>query len=80
MLKEHWNKGYATEASIGLLKYGFKTIGLSKIVSSAHAENIPSRRVMEKIGMRYLDNKVQYGCLQAYYEIEADDYVIFYDR
>ena len=49
MLKEHWNNGYTTEASIGLLKHGFKTIGLRKIVSSAHVETFASRRVMEKL-------------------------------
>jgi len=80
MLKEHWNNGYATEASIGLLKYGFKTIGLRKIVSSAHVENFASRRVMEKIGMRHIDNRVHYSCLQAYYEIEADTYEALYNR
>jgi len=80
MLKEHWNKGYATEASIGLLKYGFKKMGLRMIVSSAHVENVASRRVMEKIGMRHVDNRVQYGCLQAYYEIGADTYDAMYYR
>ncbi len=80
MLKEHWNNGYATEASIGLLKYGFKKIGLKKIVSSAHVENVASRRVMEKIGMRHVDNRVHYNCLQAYYEIEADTYNAKYNR
>ena len=71
MLREHWNKGYATEASFGLLKYGFTTLGLKKLVSSAHVENFASRRVMEKIGMTYIDNRIHYGCLQAYYEIDA---------
>lgn len=70
MLKEHWNQGYATEASIGLLQYGFERLKLKKIVSSAHTENIALRRVMEKIGMRYIDDRFQYGCLQAYYTIE----------
>ena len=28
ILKEYWNNGYATEASIGLLQYGFKTLRL----------------------------------------------------
>lgn len=74
MLKEHWNKGYATEASLGLLKYGFETMGLSKIVPSAHTENFASRKVIEKIGMRYIDDSVHYGCLQAYYEIDAASY------
>lgn len=69
MLKEHWNKGYATEASFGLLKYGFGILGLNKLVSSARIENLASRRVMEKIGMKHIDNRVHYSCLQAYYEI-----------
>lgn len=77
MLKEHWNKGYATEASFGLLKYGFETLRLNKIVSSAHVENAASRRVMEKIGMTYIDNRTHYGCLQAYYEIETGNFMKF---
>ena len=80
LLKEHWNNGYATEASIGLLKYGFNNIGVRKIVSSAHVENFASRRVMEKIGMRHLDDRVNYRCLQAYYEIEAETYEALYNR
>jgi len=71
MLKEHWNNGYATEAAFGLLNYGFTSLRLKKIVSSAHVDNAPSRKVMEKIGMKYIDNRIHYGCLQAYYEIEA---------
>ena len=74
VLKEHWSKGYATEASLGLLKYGFETLKLNRIVSSAHVENFASRKVMEKIGMTYIDNRVHYGCLQAYYEIEKRNY------
>lgn len=69
ILKEHWNRGYATEASFGLLEYGFKTLGLNKLVSSAHVDNLASRRVMEKIGMTHIDDRIQYSCLQAYYEI-----------
>lgn len=34
-----------------------------------HVENLASRRVMEKIGMTHIDDRVQYSCLQAYYEI-----------
>jgi ribosomal-protein-alanine N-acetyltransferase len=72
--KEHWNKGYATEASLGLLKYGFESLDLNKIVSSAHVANVASRRVMEKIGMTYVDDRLHYGYLQAYYEIERFNY------
>ncbi|WP_158861123.1 GNAT family N-acetyltransferase [Lunatibacter salilacus] len=71
--KEHWNRGYATEASLGLLEYGCQGFVLKKILSSAHIGNIASRRLMEKIGMRYVDDRFQYGCLQAYYEIGKDE-------
>jgi ribosomal-protein-alanine N-acetyltransferase len=71
LLKERWNQGYATEASLGLLDYGFNTLGLKKIVSSAHPENLASRRVMEKIGMHFIDLRFQYGCTQAFYEITS---------
>jgi RimJ/RimL family protein N-acetyltransferase len=74
MLKEHWNKGYATEASKVLLKYGFENLALKKMVSSAHVDNVASRRVMEKIGLKFMDFRFHYGCKQAYYELQLDDY------
>lgn len=73
-LKENWNKGYATEAAFALLQYGFETLKLKKIVSSAHIHNRASTRVMEKIGMRFVDNRFHYGCMQAYYEISREDF------
>lgn len=49
---EHWNQGLATEGALAALRYGFDTLGLEEIVSFTVAANLPSRRVMEKIGMR----------------------------
>lgn len=73
-LKEHWNKGYATEAASALVRYGFETLGLKKIVSSAHIDNRASTRVMEKIGMTYVENRFHYGSTQAYYEITREEF------
>lgn len=47
------NKGYATEASLALLKFGFGTLKLKRIAAADIVmENVPSTRVAEKIGMR----------------------------
>lgn len=46
------NKGYASEAAHALLKHGFETMLLHRIVATCQPENIASYRVMEKIGMR----------------------------
>lgn len=75
ILKEYWNKGYATEAANGILKYGFEVLGLKKIVSSAHVDNTASRKVMEKIGMKLIDHRFHYSCMQAYYEIASADFI-----
>ncbi|MBS1828611.1 MAG: GNAT family N-acetyltransferase [Acidobacteria bacterium] len=50
---KHWNQGFATEGARAALRYGFEVLGLKEIVSFAVVGNVASRRVMEKIGMRY---------------------------
>ena len=49
---KYYNKGYASEAAHSILKYGFETMKLHRIIATCQPENIPSYRVMEKIGMR----------------------------
>ena len=50
----YWGKGLATEAARALLDYAFRVLELNRIDSGAEFENVASKRVMEKIGMRYL--------------------------
>lgn len=56
LLEEHWNNGYATEACLGCIEYGFETLGLSEIVGRVAAENGASIRVLEKCGMQFWKN------------------------
>ena len=57
-----------------VLQYGFETLKLKKIVSSAHIDNRASTRVMEKIGMHFIDKRFNYNSTQAYYEITREQY------
>jgi RimJ/RimL family protein N-acetyltransferase len=50
---EHWGKGYAPEAARAVLRFAFEQAGLDEVLSFTAACNTRSRRVMEKIGMRY---------------------------
>lgn len=47
-----WGRGYATEAAREALRFGFEEHGLAEIVSFTAVVNQPSRRVMERLGMR----------------------------
>ena len=48
------NRGFATEAARGAMRYGFDDLGLHKITVGCIAENTASRRVIEKLGFRFL--------------------------
>ena len=52
LAREHWGHGYATEAARESLRFGFQDIGFDEIVSFTVPENIRSRAVMERIGLR----------------------------
>ncbi len=49
--QKHWNKGYATEGAKRCLQYAFETLELPGVNATAAEINLPSIRVMEKIGM-----------------------------
>ncbi len=49
---EFWGNGYAPEAALMALKFGFESLNLAEIVSFTTMNNVRSQRVMEKIGMQ----------------------------
>ncbi len=49
---EFWGKGYAPEAALVALQFGFESLNLTEIVSFTTLSNVRSQRVMEKIGMQ----------------------------
>jgi RimJ/RimL family protein N-acetyltransferase len=51
--REHWGRGYATEAARAAVAYGFEQLALDEIVSFTSPINEPSWRVMERLGMSH---------------------------
>lgn len=52
---EFQGSGYATEAVRALVGYAFDTLGADLVRAYASAENIPSIRVAEKVGLRLVE-------------------------
>ena len=46
---KYQNKGYATEAAIEALKWGFNDLGLHRIECTSYVDNVPSQKVCEKL-------------------------------
>jgi ribosomal-protein-alanine N-acetyltransferase len=49
---DYWNRGLITEAAQAVRDHGFRDWKLPRVISLIHPENIPSRRVAEKNGMK----------------------------
>ena len=74
LLKSYWGRGLGTEAAEAALKYGFEVAKLKRIVAIAKPENVASRRVMEKVGMKYEKNAYYYNNNVVYYGLTLEAY------
>ncbi len=48
----HQGHGYATEAAAELVRVCFEDLGVRRVTAAAFADNLPSLRIMERLGMR----------------------------
>jgi ribosomal-protein-alanine N-acetyltransferase len=70
--KDAWGRGYATETARAVVRWGFEEHKLERIVAIAYEENAGSRRVMDKLGMRYEGVRHVHGTDSVYYSLTPD--------
>jgi RimJ/RimL family protein N-acetyltransferase len=51
LARSAWGHGYATEAALACLGFGFETLALSEILAVTTVTNVRSQAVMRRIGM-----------------------------
>ena len=49
--RNFWGQGYATEAARAAIEDGFARVGLKEVVALTTLANLPSQRVMQRLGM-----------------------------
>lgn len=52
-LPAFWSMGYALEAAAAVKAYGMDNLGLRRIVAITNPDNVPSIKLLEKIGLKY---------------------------
>lgn len=57
----YWGRGYTTEASEAVVRYGFNEMGLARIAAQYFLRNPASGHILQKLGMR------QEGVLRRHY-------------
>ena len=51
--KDYWKKGYATEAALAVINYGFEELNLQRIYAHCLSRNPLSGKVLAKLGMTH---------------------------
>jgi [ribosomal protein S5]-alanine N-acetyltransferase len=72
--RSQWGKGFATEAALASLRFGFENFELSHIIALVHPENYASRRVIEKCGMKYRESLALWGIDLMCFQIDKENF------
>lgn len=63
LVPAHKGKGYATEAARAIVNFAMDHVGATYLVAVADPENMPSQRVMQRLGMTYKATERHYDVL-----------------
>ena len=65
---DYFGNGYASEMAFEMKKVAIE-LGLTHLVGLAHIDNIPSQKILEKIGYEFKNNVEHWNCPLKYYEL-----------
>lgn len=74
--EKYWRKGFGTEVTIGLLKYGFNQMEMDKITADVDIRNLNSVKILEK----FMTSKREFfnvsdNCTDRRYEIIKNNWL-----
>lgn len=69
LIQKYWGQGYATESALASLNYGFGEMNLETICAAAQAENMASNKVLQKCGLKLINQYFENDVLENWYQI-----------
>lgn len=69
-----WGKGFAKEALMASLNYGFNTLGINKIIAITQEANHNSRYLLENMGMHHVNSFTRFDATQLLYELTQGEW------
>jgi ribosomal-protein-alanine N-acetyltransferase len=72
-IKRYWGRGYATEAAIASVNYGFDVLKLDELFGMADVENIASNKALQKAGLKYVEDFDHAGIRHSWYRLQKED-------
>jgi RimJ/RimL family protein N-acetyltransferase len=72
--RDHWGHGYATEAARACMGLAFQGLGAKQVISLIRPDNVPSRRVAERNGMKLERQVMHYNLLHLVYAMRREEF------
>ena len=73
LIRKYWGKGIATETAIIALDYAFNTLNTNEVYAAAHCENGASNKILQKIGMNFIETFSYQNFMCNWYKIDKID-------
>jgi ribosomal-protein-alanine N-acetyltransferase len=70
LIEKHWGKGYATEAGKAFVAYAFSVMKVDALYAYADQGNKNSRKILEKLGLSYVNSFEYEGESEVWYELK----------
>ncbi len=74
LIRKYWGKGIATETAIIALDYAFNTLNTNEVYAAAHCENGASNKILQKIGMNFIETFSYQNFMCNWYKIDKSNY------
>jgi [ribosomal protein S5]-alanine N-acetyltransferase len=72
LLEEHWGKGYGYECALPWVNYAKETMKIDVLTAGAHVDNIGSNKILQKVGMHFVNEYNWKGNPWNWYEMELN--------
>lgn len=69
-IEKHWGKGYASEAGKAFVDYAFNQMKVEILYAYADEGNVNSRKILEKLGLQYVNSFEYQGEMEVWYELK----------
>lgn len=67
--------GYASEAADSIIKYAFQSLKIEKLTARVRINNMKSKKVIEKLGFQFIDDKHYNNRKLSYFELFQENLI-----
>jgi RimJ/RimL family protein N-acetyltransferase/GNAT superfamily N-acetyltransferase len=74
LIRKFWGQGIATETALISLDYAFNKLKIDEVYAAASCENLASNKILQKVGMSFIETFYYEDIKCNWYKIEKNEY------